>query len=128
MGQAKRRGSKEKRIAEAQERKLKKLGVNEVNTAELLAEQGLPDDCEPLGYVIHLPKSDEFLAKFEEDDHVTRAAYAKTPELALRLHDMSDVLRISEWVSEKHEVMVSILFDCDSMGQYIVLPSFNPKD
>lgn len=128
MGQAKLRGSKEQRIADAQKRKLEALGVNEVSTAKLLADQGLPDDCEMLGYVIHLEEPDEFLAAFEEDELATRAAYTKNPEQALRIHDMDEVLRLSRWVGEKHDVTVSLLFDCDSMGQYIVLPSFKPNE
>ena len=128
MGQAKRRGSKEQRIADAQNRKLEQLGVNEVNIAKLLADQGLPDDCEMLGYIIYLEERDEFLAAFEDDELATRASYAKTPEHALRIHDMNEVLRISQWVGKKHDVTVSLLFDCDSMGQYIVLPSFKPNE
>lgn len=75
MGQAKNRGNREKRIAEAQ-------GLREMSLENVKKEYGLAEDATFLGYAVHLLETDEFLADFIETPAMLRKAWAKTPELA----------------------------------------------
>ena len=66
MGQAKSRGTKEQREAEAKKRRLEKLNISERPIEEIYKEFDLPNDSEFLGYIINIVESDEFVAKFED--------------------------------------------------------------
>lgn len=89
MGQAKQRGSRDQRVANA-------LGLKEVSISELKKEYGLKDDAEFLGYSVHIEKSDEFLAHFETSGVLENKGWAKTPELALRFDSIADAHEISK--------------------------------
>lgn len=67
MGQAKKRGSREQRIAES-------LGLKERSLEEIKREFGLPATAKFLGYGVHLPESDEFLAMLEQTVGTTKKA------------------------------------------------------
>jgi|JI10StandDraft_1071094.scaffolds.fasta_scaffold1622052_2 hypothetical protein len=83
MGQAKQRGTRDQRIAEA-------LGLREISLSEVKKEYGLAEDADFLGYGVHIEKSDEFLALFEISDEIEKKAWAKTPELALKFDSIAD--------------------------------------
>ncbi len=83
MGQAKKRGPRDQRIAQA-------LGLKEVTLSELKKEYGLQESAEFLGYGVHIEKTDEFLAHFEDSGALVKKAWAKTPELALRFDSIAD--------------------------------------
>jgi len=83
LGQAKLRGNRDERIANA-------LGLREMSINDVKKEYGLSQDAKFLGYGIHLEKSDEFLAAFDEVGDVTRKAWAKTPEAALTFQSIAD--------------------------------------
>lgn len=87
MGDAKKRGTKDQRMAAA-------MRLNEGSIADVRAKLGLPDDAEYLGYAVHHEDRDEFLAKFS-DAAVTLKAWAKTPELALRFGSISEAVETS---------------------------------
>lgn len=88
MGQAKNRGTKEQRIADA-------LGLKQRPLADIKKEYGLPDSAEFLGYGIHLPEPDEFLAMFEEAAGATKKAWAKDPQAALTVDNFADAYETS---------------------------------
>lgn len=75
MGQAKKRGTREERLAQ-------RLGLVERSLDELKRDLGVPADAEFLGYGVHLEESDEFLSEFGDQGSVTRKMWVKTPELA----------------------------------------------
>lgn len=75
MGQAKNRGSREQRVADA-------LGLQKISITELKKVYGLAEDAEFLGYAVHMLDSDEFLVGLTDDGYRTRKAWAKTPERA----------------------------------------------
>jgi hypothetical protein len=113
MGQAKQRGSREQRVAEA-------LGLKERPLSEIKQGLGIADDAEFLGYAVHLEKSDEFLAEFTDspEEGITRKAWAKTPELAqtygtfIEAHDVSKQCRGSIVVGmfdTGNQIMVSTI-------------------
>jgi hypothetical protein len=57
MGQAKQRGIRDQRIADA-------LGLREIPLSDVKKEYGIAEDSEFLGYGVHIERSDEFLALF----------------------------------------------------------------
>jgi len=83
MGQAKQRGNRDQRIVQA-------LGLKEVSHSEVKKQYGLAESAEFLGYGVHIEKSDEFLALFEEDGAIEKKLWAKTPELALRFDSIAE--------------------------------------
>lgn len=88
MGQAKHRGTREQRIAES-------LGLKERSLADIKKQLSLPDDAEFLGYGVHLPEPDEFLAKFDDDGYATRKVWAKDPQLAIQYEGFADAHEVS---------------------------------
>lgn len=88
MGQAKNRGTREQRIAES-------LGLKERSLEDIKKEYGLPATAEFLGYGVHLPKPDEFLAMFEETAGATKKAWAKDPQAALPFDNFADAYETS---------------------------------
>lgn len=122
MGQAKSRGTKEQREAEAKKRRLEQLNISERPIEEIYKEFDLPDDSEFLGYIINIVESDEFVAKFEDTPDQTNIAYAKMPDLGLRFEDISEALEVGKKVAEKYETDICFLFE--TSDQFRVIPTF----
>lgn len=92
MGQAKNRGNREQRIADA-------LGLKQRSLADIKKEYGLPDSAEFLGYAVHLPEPDEFLSKFDDNGYATKKLWAKDPQLAIQYEGFADAYEISRQCS-----------------------------
>lgn len=88
MGQAKKRGSREQRIAES-------LGLKERSLDEVKKEFGLPATAEFLGYGVHLPEFDEFLAMFDQTVSATKKAWTKDPQAALTFDNFAGAYETS---------------------------------
>lgn len=88
MGQAKNRGTREQRIAES-------LGLKQRSLADIKKECGLPDSAEFIGYGIHLPASDEFLSKFDDDSYVSKKLWSKDPQIAIQYEGFADAYDVS---------------------------------
>jgi hypothetical protein len=88
MGQAKKRGTREQRIAES-------LGLRQRPLTDIKKEHGLPDSAEFLGYGVHLPEPDEFLTKFDDDGYMTKKLWAKDPQLAIHYKGFADAYDVS---------------------------------
>lgn len=88
MGQAKRRGTREQRLAQ-------KLGRIEKSLEDIKNQFGIPGDAEFLGYAVHLDASDEFLSEFDQSPGVTKKMWAKTPELAKLFMEFADAHDVS---------------------------------
>lgn len=75
MGEAKRRGSRSQRVAAA---------ATAIPAPDAVRDSvGFPESCRFIGYVVHLPNSDEFLAGASEPQPgVVLRQYAATPGLA----------------------------------------------
>lgn len=122
MGQAKNRGTKEQRIAEAREKQMKSLDISQKPMEEIYQEFDLPEDSDFLGYVINIVESDEYLASFSDSVDERRISYAKSPELGLRFEDFHEALDVGKKVAEKYETDICLLFE--TTDQYRVIPSF----
>ena len=120
MGQAKQRGSKQDRIQAAQAKQREQLGIFEKPIEEVYKEHNLPKTAVPMGYVINITKSDEFLAIYEELNDRTNYAYTPRPELAKIFEDVNDAIPVAKKVAEKYETDICFMFDTDS--QYMVFP------
>lgn len=114
MGRAKRRGTREQRIAES-------LGLKERSLADIKKQLGLPDDAEFLGYGIHLPDPDEFLAKFDDDGYVARKAWAKDPQLAIQYDEFANAYEVSR------KCAGSIVVGMFDIGEQIVVAGITDK-
>ncbi|MDC7714427.1 hypothetical protein PQU96_09835 [Vogesella sp. LYT5W] len=84
MGEAKRRGSAEQRMAQA---------TSERPLAEVLAELGLPTDTRFKGYVLHSEENDDFVAHIDRTTTRTFRAYCATPEDALTFRTLAEALK-----------------------------------
>ena len=122
MGQAKNRGTKEQRIAEAREKQMKSLDISQKPMEEIYQEFDLPEDSEFLGYVINIVESDEYLVSFSDSIDERRASYTKFPEMGLRFEDFHEALRVGKKVAEKYETDICLLFE--TTDQYRVIPTF----
>lgn len=111
MGQAKQRGARSDRVAEA-------LGLKKKNLDDLKKELELPDDAVFCGYVVHIEEKDEFLASIKESPSFTERTFAKTPELAIRYDEFIDAYDVAR--AEKGEIVV-ILFDIGSQFKVFML-------
>ena len=105
MGEAKRRGSSTDRAKQAMEAKQEKP------VSELIEELGLPANSKYLGYVIHCPDTDDYLAATPENAGVIKRVYVKTPEMALQYGDYSEVIQAAASISARTKI--GILFDVD---------------
>lgn len=83
MGQAKRRGSREERLAQ-------KLGLVECSIDDLKQNLDIPAEAEFVGYGVHWEVKDEFLSEFHEDAVTIRKIWSKKPEHALLFSKISD--------------------------------------
>lgn len=110
MGESKRRGSREERVAEALETRKRKL-------AEHKRQLGIPDDAEFCGYLIQHVDNDEFVQAIEDTALIVKRAFTKTPEEGMRFGRYMDA---NEFVrAEKSERVVG-LFSIE--GRFEVFP------
>lgn len=92
MGQAKRRGSRDQRVAE-------RLGLIERSLDDIKKETGIPSEARFLGYGLHLEASDEFLALLEDLPDVLKKGWVKDPQNAkvfASIREAFDATRLCE--------------------------------
>lgn len=107
MGESKRRGSKEDRIAQA-------IGLRKHKLDEIKKRLDLPENADFCGYLIHLVEKDEFVHSIENTSQVIKRTFVKAPELAMRFERFWDA---HKYTKEKGEAVVG-LFEMD--GQSII--------
>lgn len=116
MGQAKNRGSLEERIIQAQERQNNYYGTKS-SIEEVKQELGLPDDAQAIGYVIHLPDEDEFVAQIQDNHMIFSVGYTKLPEIAKIYEEPDQAIDDAKKIT-KHKLLVCVLFE--SSKQYFI--------
>ena len=114
MGQAKNRGSFEERRAAALEAEANAHGLVKRQISDVLEELGLPAETTFCGYVVHIPKSDEFLGSFRSDAVMSTRAWARKPEHAHVFQSYGDA---QKWVEKDGEVVVGLF---ETPTQFVV--------
>ncbi len=113
MGEAKNRGSKQERFHQALD------SFKPTSHDEIRKEMGLSSDCSCLGYVIHLPKTDEFLSKFEDNEDSTLKGWAPIPDLAICYDDFHEAVKVLKAVSRPdRETLLALLWEDET--QYFI--------
>ena len=106
MGEAKRRGSQTERVEAA---------IGAVPSPEAMRESmGFAASAKFVGYVVHLPDSDEFLADAMVSQRgVTVYRYGANPDLAKVFADYRGAAKQAAQI-QKHRTVVAYLFDHDN--------------
>jgi len=107
VGESKRRGSKEERVAQAIDLKKRKLD-------EIKKKLDLPENAEFCGYLIQQIDKNEFVQSIADTPQAINRTFVKAPELAMRFERFWDA---HKYTKEKGEVVVG-LFEIDS--QFII--------
>ena len=94
-----------------------KIDRNDPSLEEIRTETGL-SDAKFLGYVVHLPDSDEYAAKCELRNDSMMIAWAKSPELAQRFNTRKPADNITQAYG-KNNVVTGMLFETND--QYFVI-------
>lgn len=109
MGQAKQRGTAEQRAQAAREKR--REGLQLVDIDDLRAEHRIPADAEFVGFVVWLRERDEFLVLLEETPAMTKRAYGRAVEAAVRFRTWDDAAPHAD--ASKHPAIVAAAFDMD---------------
>ena len=112
MGQAKQRGTAEQRAQTAREKR--REGLQPVDIDDLRAEHGVPSDAKFVGFVVWLRERDEFLVLLEEAPTLTKRAYGRAVEAAVRFSTWDEAVPHAD--ASKHPAIVAAAFD---MGKQI---------
>lgn len=113
MGEAKRRGTAAERLARSAEEKRKtaeSFGLVRRDLDEVREELGVPAGAPFLGYVVHIPASDEFLFAKKEMVATTARSWTKNPGLAQRFEQFADAYQAAR---KGREIVVG-LFETDT--------------
>ncbi|APV37742.1 hypothetical protein [Acinetobacter soli] len=116
MGQAKKRGSFEDRVKQAQEANDNFYGQKS-SIEDVRKALDLPDDAQALGYVIYLPDPDEFVSDLVDNNEIFSVLYTKLPELAKIYDEPQDAIDDAKKIT-KHNLLVCVLFE--SSKQYFI--------
>ena len=94
------------------------MTLSETAVSEVIRELGLPENTKYLGYVVHLPQKDEFLAYTKETRVITERVFSKTPDAAKVYTSYDIALREAKACNQHAEPW--LLFDVGN--QYYVAP------
>lgn len=109
MGQAKQRGTTEQRAQEAREKR--RDGLQPVDIEDLREQHGVPAHAKFVGFVVWLRERDEFLVHLEETPDMTKRAYGRAVETAVRFNSWDDAAPHA--AASKHTATVAVAFDLD---------------
>lgn len=85
------------------------MSIEKTNISTVIKELGLPKSSVYLGYVIHQPESDDFLAAITIVADSSKRIFCKHPDVAKRYVSYNDALNEANRCILKAEVL--ILFD-----------------
>lgn len=124
MGQAKLRGTKEQRIAEAIKRKHEQLGLEHIPIETIYAQHNLPPTAVPLGYIVRIDFSAietmQFLVEVKEYGDGRDFSYSHYPGNACLFEDFEQLKNIARYIATTHETDICFLFETDK--QFEVVP------
>jgi hypothetical protein len=111
MGESKRRGSREDRVAAAVEERRQKQGA-------IKQQLGIPEEAEFFGYVIHHTENDEYVQAIEDTPQVIKRAFTPLPEEGMRF---AKYLEANQFVRpEKGERIVGLFKLDGAFVTYVV--------
>lgn len=96
----------------------RQMGAKETPIATVIEELGLPEGTQYLGYVVHLPNEDEFLAYSKASAGMVQRAFAKSPAGAKVYKSYKKAVRDAKGCKQHAEPY--LLFDLGD--EYIVHP------
>lgn len=124
MGQARLRGTKEQRVAEAIKRKHEQMGLQHIAMESIYQQFDLAPNAIPLGYLIRIDFSDsekmKFLVNFKDTQDRTDFCYSSYPGGAYLFESLDELSRVARWIARTHETDICYLFETNS--QYEVVP------
>ena len=85
----------------------------------IIKEAELPKNTKFVGYVIHLTKSDEYLAGLKKNDGMTLYKWSKTPEIAIKFKEHRKAKAFIEGY-EKNQAILCLMLDIGK--QLVVVP------
>lgn len=94
------------------------MAIEKVSITEVMERLGIPSGSKYLGYVVHLPIEDEFLAFYLSKNNSIQKGFSKSPESALKYKNYKKALRHAKSCNKKAEVWLSF----DIGRQIIVSP------
>lgn len=74
---------------------------------DALKKRGLPNNSKFIGYVVHLPNSDEFLALYQVTTSHIQRAFSKSPEHALKYKNLKKAIKHAQLVNQRAEVWLA---------------------
>jgi hypothetical protein len=107
MGQAKQRGTAEERSQTAREKR--REGLQPIDINALRAEHDVPSDAKFVGFVVWLRERDEFLVLLDETPAMTKRAYGRAVEAAVRFTTWDEAVPHAD--ASKHAAIVAAAFD-----------------
>lgn len=111
MGESKRRGSREERVAVAVEQRKQKQDA-------IKQQLGIPQEAEFFGYVIHHIENNEYVQAIEDTPQVIKRAFTKLPEEGMRF---AKYLEANQFVRpERKERIVGLFRLHDEFVTYVV--------
>ena len=94
------------------------MAIERISITEVMEKLGIPSGSKYLGYVVHLPMEDEFLAFYASKNNTIQKGFSKSPESALKYKKYKKALRHAKSCNKKAEVWLSF----DTGGQIIISP------
>lgn len=122
MGQAKLRGSKEQRIAQAMQRKefeYRSMGLYHKSLDDICQEFDIPVECEPKGYAIYVYDKEQFLKSFEVYKGMAKYSYCSMPGEAMINNDLEKIAPIARRLSAKFNTEIWYLFEDEKQYQAV---------
>lgn len=87
----------------------------EIDINHLIKEMNLPKTTKFIGYGIHIPQRDEFLAKAEETNIGSVNIYTKTPEMAKTWETAKEAIQqVKEIQNKYNDACVVALIDVEN--------------
>jgi hypothetical protein len=96
--------------------------LQQLTIEEVIKELGLPESAKFLGYAIHRPDTDEYVALAIENEYESRWAWSKVVKFAALYEDYPDAYAIARLYT-KAPVIIGVIFDTETMIYFRTLTS-----
>lgn len=83
------------------------MAIEKVSITEIMEKLGIPKDSKYLGYVIHLPNEDEFLAFYQSTKSSVQRGFSRSPESAIKYKSYKKALSHAKSCKQIAEVWLA---------------------